>query len=458
MKKKYIYSLIAIGVLLIITISLEIGYGIWLNVNNQKTKDSTLLDCFKIYYSASPSIKRTNIKPVLNDEGKEQTPLTITITNTCSVEKELQLRLNIMEDNSIDTSSLTIDVSGNIERKETLYGTLESAKTKKETISQSKIIGSLILKPKETVRTNIKYWFDEKKALQISEEEQFSANFELLDKEQTIELSFADTIIHQYPDVSAKGSPNFNTISTTNEGLYKITENNETNYYFRGNVVNNYVSFAGFTWRIVRINQDNSVRLILEENAGITEYSEFYNSKDYTGIKYVYNDGLIDNKINTFLQSWYEANIMKKGLDKYVATSSFCNDSSNTIQNYQTIFNGVTRIQNAIPTLSCVKTTEDFGGEIKSKIGLITSDEIMMAGGSSNIANTNFYLYNGTHFATMTPYEYANYHAYIYSFGEILTSSSTNTSLGIRPVISLDASMTASGTGTIDNPYIVDLD
>lgn len=459
MKKKYVYSLIVIGVLLFISIAIEIGYGIWINVSKQNSKDSTLLACFKIYYSSSPLINNTNIKPVPNDIGKEQSPLTITITNVCSVDKELQLRMNILKDNEIDISSLMLDVSGDIEKKEVLYTSLESAKIKSDGIYQSKTIGVVSLKPNETVRTNIKYWFDERKVISIDPNQVFSANFDLIDKDQTIELSFADTIIHQFPDVGAKGNPDFSSISLTNEGLYKQEENGIINYYFRGNTANNYVVFGDMIWRIVRINPDYSVRLVLQDTIGYTEYSSFSNSKDYTGLKYVYNDVLIDNNINTYLLDWYTENIINQGLDKYVYTSAFCNDSSNTIQNYQTYFNGVKRlVNNREPSLLCEKTTEDFGGELKSKIGLLSADEIVLAGGSSSLNNSNFYLYNGTEFATLTPYEYSNYHAYIFSYGETLHSSLTSTSLGVRPVISLDPTITVTGTGTFENPYKIELD
>lgn len=46
-------------------------------------------------------------------------------------------------------------------------------------------------------------------------------------------------------------------------GIYQIADDNGTSYYYRGTSYSNYVSFAGFTWRIVRINGDGSIRLIL---------------------------------------------------------------------------------------------------------------------------------------------------------------------------------------------------
>jgi hypothetical protein len=54
-------------------------------------------------------------------------------------------------------------------------------------------------------------------------------------------------------------------ISTENEGLIRLVEDSKSTYYFRGNVDTNYVSFAGFIWRVVKINDDYSVKLILDD-------------------------------------------------------------------------------------------------------------------------------------------------------------------------------------------------
>ena len=48
----------------------------------------------------------------------------------------------------------------------------------------------------------------------------------------------------------------------SDKGLYKTVDDYGDTYYYRGKVDNNYVSFAGFIWRIVRINGDGSIRLI----------------------------------------------------------------------------------------------------------------------------------------------------------------------------------------------------
>ena len=51
-------------------------------------------------------------------------------------------------------------------------------------------------------------------------------------------------------------------INLSNSGLYMAYDDYGKSYYYRGKVENNYVSFAGFIWRIVRINGDGSIRMI----------------------------------------------------------------------------------------------------------------------------------------------------------------------------------------------------
>lgn len=53
-----------------------------------------------------------------------------------------------------------------------------------------------------------------------------------------------------------------NVVNLSNSGLYMAMDDYGKSYYYRGSVENNYVSFAGFIWRIVRINGDGSIRMI----------------------------------------------------------------------------------------------------------------------------------------------------------------------------------------------------
>ena len=70
------------------------------------------------------------------------------------------------------------------------------------------------------------------------------------------------------PDFS-KGYPNNK--DNIKSGLYTTTENDDydsPSYYFRGDKekLNNNVEFGGKKWKIVRINGDGTIRLILANN------------------------------------------------------------------------------------------------------------------------------------------------------------------------------------------------
>lgn len=461
MKKKYILTLSVIGLLLFITLSVGTGYGVWLATHDSTVKSSSTLDCFKVYFSAGDTIELKNITPVVNEEGIESSPYTLTITNICDNTKELEVRLSILNSSTIDSSALTIQAVGNINQDTTLFKNLSNAKTTDEEIQESRVLGDLEIAPNETIRTNIKLWFDEKKSPTIDPEAILNLKFDILDKAKAIKPTFAEYLLSEKENIDSKGTPSFSNISFTNEGLYPTASNNGNAYYYRGAVNNNYVSFAGKLWRIIGINSDNTVKLILNSSAATISYSTEENAIDYTGLKYIYNNETIDNEINIYLQNWYKDNITALNLDSYVAYTPFCNDSSYTQSGLYKTLNSYNRLINSKePSLICPETNADFGGTYNQKIGLITADEVAFAGGLYNYDNTSYYLYNGESFFTMTPSNELYYRGYLFAVNNTgaLTTASPLAVLGVRPVISLDPTVTISGSGTADDPYTIDLD
>ncbi len=460
MKKSYKLTLIILGLLLAVTLTMGTGYGVWLSMRDDANQSSTLLNCFKIYYSNSGIIELKKITPLVNEEGVETSPYTLTITNICSEEKELQLRLSTLKDTTVDTNALTVKVSGNIEKETTLYKNLDGAKTEDPNISASKILGIVKIQPNETIRTNVKIWFDEKKTPSIDKQLSYKGKFEIIDTNSAIKSTFAEIILDDITNIDLKPLPNFAEASYGEEGLYKYATADGNKYYYRGVVNNNYVKFADHLWRVVGVNPDKSIRLILDKSAVYGNYSDYVNSIDYTGYQYIYNGVAVNNTITNHLNNWYKANIADRGFDRYVVNQSYCNDSTNNVLNYHTYFGTYNRLVNSkAPTLDCPAPTVDFGGVYTNKVGILSADEVAVAGGVHNINNYNYYLYNGENFYTSSGAEYYNYVAYLLVVNNngALTISPTNSGIGIRPVINLDSSTTVSGAGTLDNPYIVDL-
>ena len=88
-------------------------------------------------------------------------------------------------------------------------------------------------------------------------------------------------------------------------GLYATNDDDGTSYFYRGAVENNYLSFAGFIWRIVRINGNDSIRLIYSGTStsatgsatsiGTSQFNSKYYDPTYEGYKYHENFQLKDD-------------------------------------------------------------------------------------------------------------------------------------------------------------------
>ena len=278
-------------------------------------------------------------------------------------------------------------------------------------------------------------------------------------------------------------------------GVFAAEDDYGTSYYYRGSVENNYVSFAGMTWRIIRINGDDSVRVILNDTIGTSPFNNNYDDNAYVGYMYgtpgssTYeethkntNDSTIKEKIDV----WYENNL-KDNYSNYLADSGFCNDrktlesdslsGSNTLTSH---YNGYARINASIASLKCSQLNDLFTTSLSSNgnkllkypIATITADEVMLAGSSGGVfdgswnlteASANYLNINNT-YLTMTPSG-----GYISFDGNsdwrvnnfvVLPSGKfddydTMGKVEIRSVINLKSDAIKYGTGISSDPYRV---
>ena len=231
--------------------------------------------------------------------------------------------------------------------------------------------------------------------------------------------------------------------SVNDEGLIMDIDDNGNTFYFRGNVVNNYLEFANKIWRIVKINGDGTVKIILDD---VIEKSNIYDEKSNDIIENLNKKS--NNKIYTTLENWYQNNL--KDYDNYISLSKFCNDLSKeneTMSNY----NRVNVLNN--PTFNCL------GRTYSSKIGVLTVDEIIYAGASLSENNTFYYLYNEEikdSWWTQSAFKNSVEGLYYYEIsasGQILSNSTGDVSKNIRPVINLNKDVEVIGEGTKENPY-----
>ena len=234
-------------------------------------------------------------------------------------------------------------------------------------------------------------------------------------------------------------------------------------------------------WRIVRINGDSSIRLIydgtsMKENGatknssvGNAKYNLSYDNINYLGYTYkdVNNNTEIDSNIKSELESWYVKNL-KNSYSKYLADSIFCNDRgiSNKLEYSNYLSNVAERANNNSPSLLCANKNDRYtvadtikgNGLLSEPIGLITVDELIYAGTKGNIdGQSSNYIFSNTSFWTMSPARASEVYSGIYyyvSSGYPLHSNA-DISYSIRPVINLKADVEFTGTGTIDDPYVI---
>ena len=399
--------------------------------------------------------------------------------------------------------------------------TLNNSSINKESITKeinNNLIGAYIQEGEEYIQTDDipsnGYEFNEEKSYcKIGEDIQEGTTLSYDINTQTLTVSpmtKEGMKCYLYFDEKASGSeyilagenaPTNSTTDWTNGGK-GIT------YYYTGNP-NNWVQFAGFYWRIIRINGDGSIRMTYQgvadsanpDNGNITGtgtqigtsvFNNEYNNNMHVGFKYtsgqVYGTGTnstilgADNSNDTTtLNGWYRSNLIKyaKHLegnagfcgDRTPSTSSDSINGSGGTGTIYTYYGAFIRLynrgtSNSNPSLQCdsrdVYTTTDSNEGNKSlqyPIGLVTADEVALTGITWNNANTGSYLYTGQYYWTMSPFNFDGSYARVFrvgSNGSLASGSGYVTSTwGVRPVINIRADVQITGSGTTTDPFKV---
>ena len=288
-------------------------------------------------------------------------------------------------------------------------------------------------------------------------------------------------------------------------------------YYYRGAVDNNWVKFGkdstgkDIYWRIIRINGDGSIRMIYSGTTAPTESTKVvmtgegtqigtsaFNSggkAEYVGYQYIEGQQhgygecngtsisctvngktVYNSTIKQAIDKWYAGTTLEKDAATKALVSQdqiFCNDRSassnqtaawtSTGANYYYGANG--RLNgNKSPQLTCPTASDKFtvntsngNGALTYPVGLITADEVAMAGGQQGSDNSSYYLYTNQYYWLGSPRSFGSSVAFefcLFSSGSLDFTDVSN-AYGARPVVSLSSKAKLSGSGTYSNPYTV---
>ena len=352
--------------------------------------------------------------------------------------------------------------------------------------------------------------------------------------------------------IEAKGTPDFTNIATTNEGMYAAEDDLGTSYFFRGAVNNNWVKYGKYTidtyyvlddninnytlsescdgvedcykiaskgddiyWRIIRVNGDNSIRMIYagtyapdsntkvtmteqydddgnqltqKTSTGYSIFNENYNSSEYVGYMYTIGEQHgtgTDSTIKTFLDDWYANYTNLNATGTEIIDQIYCNDRTASTSdvaysesNYATLTSWNSRgtyyyggngriVKDNNPMLTCAVDSDRFTvNKINGKgnsaltypVGLITIDELEMAGNNWSESNTSYYLHTGDLYWTGSPYGFRSNNAREFDVSNdgYLYNYYVSDNRGVRGVVSLSSNAKLLGNGTYDDVYIVE--
>ena len=306
--------------------------------------------------------------------------------------------------------------------------------------------------------------------------------------------SIKDTILTYYPTVLTRTNFSTTITDTTTGTIYKSVDESQYDndgevYYFAGNPTDNWVYFAGFYWRIIRINGDGTIRMIYQGTSAnatgtgtrieTSAFNSSYSRNEYVGYMYTLNQvhgtGRYSN-IKGVLDNWYDDNL-RTYADNIDIDAGFCGDrspststsSSNDSGGWgttQTYYGGYIRYyNNGTPTFRCSNSSDLYTVSSSNKgnkaltypIGLITLDEVWYAGGNQS-NNNSYYLYTGSRYWTMSPFLFDGSNAGVFRVNSTgsLDYDHVHYSNSVRPVINLRSDVTIiHGTGTSTDPFVI---
>ena len=508
LKKIYLYIGIFVAIIFI-----GATYAFFTAGMSSETSTTVRADAgtMKITYSGGANINLAGIYP--KDDVWATKTITVTGNNTTDAEMYYKLTL-VVDSNTFKTDDpLQYElVSTNTSTNGEVIPTISKTDLTENSIELGSGKFAKANNAKHTYLLKI-YYPKKATSQNANQGAAFNAHVEITSAKAPTVSNLAETILAKNEVKTPITTPGA-AISTADEALLASAEDDYgTSYYFRGAVTNNYVEFANKCWRIVRVSGDGSVKLILHNDnktgvanpcdaannsasaafarySGETYKSAFnanYNDNAYVGFKYgtvgagdyaLTHANTNKSTILTNLEAWYNDNLST--YEKVIDDTVWCNDKTNvtdtTFDPWRMTPNGLGYAKNVTyygATQRLVSTSGSAGGtgpslkcngelsKINSKVGLITADELALAGYAYGLTNTTTYLQENatdTYWWSLSPYIFNGSYVRVWRVGDsdgFLDSNDGDYPSGLRPSISLKSTTNVTGEGTSSSPFII---
>ena len=461
-KKKAILLVISVILLMILIIFL-VGRSFGFFQYIKKGENINLITISgietKILSTDDNVLNLENAYPISDSDGLSLTPFVFSMTNTSSRNLSYTMKIEMdtdklnnctLEDGSSCQALSTNAIKYSYKKDDGTYS------TPKNLGASNDIITGGVISSKETITSSIILWIDSEAGNEYMNQYFFGKL--MITGEEYITRNFKEAILSDNKLITAEPTLTTSSNNTTDaSGLYSSTATNTGNptYYFRGNVENNYVKFAGFTWRIVRINEDGTVRMIMQD--GINSNTEYKFNSNYNNYTYMY---YTNSQAKTQLDNWYQESIgSKSNLVSNVVTGDYYCEQAKAKRDSSWTSGSATMIvySSYTPDFKCA-TDGNGKGVVNASVGLLTYDEVVYAGGYYGKSNSNYYLNNpAIYWWTMSPAgnsgSYSDVWFVIYT-GKVVNYAVSYTGT-VRPVLVIKSDTIISGKGTSSNPYVV---
>ena len=544
-EKKYLI----LGIIMVLIASFGLTYAYFsANIEGNKKVINVNWADLKIIFTNGDAITGENIKPGWN------------LKNSFSVENKTRnvYKYDIVIEDLVNTFVTKGFLKYKITSDDGGYNMTDYKDVPKSDTKNNKVLAYSIEIPANTKHNyNIEFIYESSEEVDQSDDMGKILSGNLYIGKGTTEPTLANVMLRDNPTINERTDFGVANKATTTGTLYKTnkTEDGSDVYYYSGNTTNNWVKFGKFMtdrvignlsptnietktyltleecktsyyntncrflykggddiyWRIIRTNEDGSVRLLYvgashdttEGYIGNSVYNSFRDNPMYVGYMYGTSGSLESNRTNTndstiktYIDTWYKDNLLTN-YDKYISkTAIYCNDRSigeGTYNTGKTEFdygtytrlttnktpsyicgantnNGLFESTQAVEDKFSVSTSSGGNGQLKYPIALMTADEISFAGGlSDGSGDMIWYFYNSKNekiadfgWWTMSPYQWGGYTKggfKVITRGGLGGEYSINSDGYVRPVLSLSScSLVKSGNGTPESPYEIDYD
>ena len=453
---------------------------------NAEGKETNLIKagCLKFSMTESAGLNLGNSAPMQDSDGLLTTPYTFTIKNECTSIVKYNTTFNVLTTSNLDNSSkVKVALGGDATVSPKILSNLTKTtlNDKQSNVSETYLLNAGYLGIGETKTFNLRMWID-------YDTTSFTGAFDskiIVEGTAVTSMPTAETTKLLTEALLGENNSNVITTDTTSKGLHSTTKTiseSGTAYYYVGNVTNNFLNFANMTWRIMGINEDGSIRLILANSidantyeyspakAALSMYYEVSTIKDT--IEDWYTNTLKGDSYNeivdgTYCEAWKaypDSNITQTSTTKNnakiipLASVEASSDGTTIIVSYTT----------TMPALTC-KTDSNSISKYTAKVALPRLEEILSSNSNANGGNVNdtyfssmtSYLFNGQNMWTMSPAQATSISVWgikssSEGIGSLTYSSVENSSTyRVRPVINIASTVKVTGSGSIDDMYTV---